>query len=103
MLVLNDRQVYLLSDNSQRVPLGTNGSSPPQFASLPRTRLWLYTGTQSVLFGACWAVTVSPWGLAFPAVIAAMVATRKVLLPREFSSVELAMLDTNSGALVNAT
>ena len=54
-----------------------------------------FVAVQLVVLGAAWALNLSPAGLAFPAVIVALVPLREHVLPRVFSPGDLARLDAD--------
>lgn len=63
------------------------------FKGLRKRRISLYTATQLSLFGACWAINLSPAGLAVAFLIVALVPMRERALPRLFTENELSRLD----------
>ncbi|KAL1520700.1 hypothetical protein AB1Y20_022269 [Prymnesium parvum] len=66
---------------------------PPSMRAIRATRVRQYTLLQVLLLAVCWAVNLSPFGLAVAFVIVALVPFREKLLPMLFSSRELLVLD----------
>ena len=73
-----------------------------RFRGLRKRRITLFTALQLVLFGLCWAINLSPAGLAVAFLIVALVPLRERLLPRIFTPEELSRLDGDLGDATSA-
>eukprot|EP00899_Mesostigma_viride_P025934 jgi/Mesvir1/6525/Mv16789-RA.1 len=67
------------------------------FPQLPVSRIHSYTVMQLALLGICWAISLSPYGLAFPLFIVLLVPFRLFAVTRLFSPAELRLLDRDGG------
>lgn len=81
-------KLFFIFESSQRP------RSAPH-AALPIHRVHLFTLIQLALLALCWAVKLSPFGLAFPVVIAALVPFRRLALTKVFTHDELSKLDSS--------
>eukprot|EP00966_Prymnesium_polylepis_P177742 4116097-Prymnesium_polylepis.1 len=63
---------------------------PPHLRQLMPLRVHLYTLLQLSLFGLCWLINLSPFGLCVAFLIVSLVPLREVLLPHLFAPDELA-------------
>jgi len=71
---------------------------PPHLRQLMPLRVHLYTLLQLSLFGLCWLINLSPFGLCVAFLIVSLVPLREVLLPHLFAPDELAALDKDLAA-----
>ena len=73
-------------------------SFPPRLLRLSLPRVHTYTLMQLALLACCWLINLSPLGLCVAFLIVALVPLRVTLLPKFFTSDELAVLDAETAA-----
>ena len=69
---------------------------PTRYAGLPLRVLHGFTAIQLAMLALCWAVNLSPAGLCVAFVVLSLIPLRERLLPRYFSTEQLAVLDGGS-------
>jgi len=71
---------------------------PQEFVSVRPIRIHLYTALQLSLFGLCWLINLSPFGLCVAFLIVSLVPMREMALPILFTPEELDVLDSSTRA-----
>ncbi len=87
------RRVRVLLSDGSYTTTGSGASDSEAYLALPRRVINRFTLIQLGLLALCWAVTLSPWGLAFPLVIVSIIPFRLRMMTRWFSARELQLLD----------